>query len=250
MTSVEPSLVDAHFHLDLLPDPPRIAVEAEASHIHVIAVTNAPSVFFHTLALSTGKQFIHPAVGLHPELVKSHGHERLAMWECLSQTRFVGEVGLDYVTTDTTNRSLQREVFSEILSHCADYGNKILSVHSRRSSNDVIQMIGPDYPGIVILHWFSGSKRDLEQAVKFGFYFSVNPSMIHSKTGGSLIERIPLNRILTETDSPFVRVKGQAALPYHVAEVVAGIAETLGHPIALVRRQVCDNFQRILERGM
>jgi hypothetical protein len=57
-------LVDAHFHLDLLPDPAAIAREIEAAQIHTIAVTNSPSVFFHTRTLAKGRRFLHPAVGL------------------------------------------------------------------------------------------------------------------------------------------------------------------------------------------
>src|SRR6266542_3905074 len=95
-----PELIDAHCHVDLFPDPNALADEAGCSRIHIIAVTNAPSVFLHTLALSRDRPYVHAAVGLHPEVAASHGHELERMWPLLEQTKYVGEIGLDYVTDD------------------------------------------------------------------------------------------------------------------------------------------------------
>jgi len=66
-------LVDAHCHLDLFPDPAALARHVNERRIHTIAVTNAPSVFAHTEHLAAGSAYLHPAIGLHPELVATHG---------------------------------------------------------------------------------------------------------------------------------------------------------------------------------
>ena len=189
-------LVDAHFHLDLFPDPAAMARGIEAARIHTIAVTNAPSVFFHTRALAEGCRFLHPAVGLHPELVAARAGEIESMWPLLQETRFVGEVGLDYVTKDETQRRLQRIVFARILERCAFLGNKVITVHSRRSAKDVIAAVGNAFRGKVILHWFSGTPAELDKAVAQGLYFSVNPAMTLSRSGQALIQRIPRERML------------------------------------------------------
>jgi TatD DNase family protein len=60
----------------------------------------------------------------------------------LAETRFVGEIGLDYVTSDRELRRRQREVFSQILARCAEHRDKVLTVHSRRSASDVIAATG------------------------------------------------------------------------------------------------------------
>ena len=145
------------------------------------------------------------------------------MWPMLDQTRFVGEIGLDYVTSDPANRSAQKEVFSQIVERCAAYGDKVLSVHSRRSAADVISVIGDRFPGSVILHWFSGSRRELERAIEFGFYFSVGPAMVRSKNGLALLSAMPRERVLTETDGPFVQTDGRPARPSDTASVVSAI---------------------------
>lgn len=239
-------LVDAHCHVDLFPDPRSVAAAAARGRVHTIAVTNAPSVFFHTRNLCRENPYTVAAVGLHPELVRSHGGELERMWPHLDETRFVGEVGLDYVTGDQALRRRQRDVFSAILTRCASHGDKILTVHSRRSATDVIAAVGPDFPGAVILHWFSGSGRELERAADIGCWFSVNPSMAASRSGRALIAAMPRDRVLTETDGPFVKLRGDGARPTEVTEAVAGLAATWGLPVTDTAAAVLRNFRRLL----
>jgi TatD DNase family protein len=122
----------------------------------------------------------------------------------LHETRFIGEIGLDYVTNEPENRERQQQVFHEILKNCKKSGDKVLSIHSRRSASDVISILGNRFSGTAILHWFSGTVRELDQAIRFGFFFSINPAMAESKSGQILIRRIPQESVLTETDAPFV----------------------------------------------
>ena len=89
-------LVDTHCHVDLYPDAAPILTAIAAHRVLVIAVTNAPSVFFHTQALALRHPYLLAAVGLHPELVATHGQEIDRMLPLLEETQFVGEVGLDY----------------------------------------------------------------------------------------------------------------------------------------------------------
>src|SRR6185312_11432963 len=177
------SWIDAHCHLDLFKNEADILADIENNGVRTVAVTNAPSVFHHTLELAKRTPLLCPAVGLHPELVASRGRELQSMWPMLEQTRFVGEIGLDYVTNDEENRRAQRGVFTQIVERCAQFGDKILTVHSRRSASDVISVIGDRFPGKAILHWFSGSRAEVDRAIAFGFFFSVGPAMVRSKTG-------------------------------------------------------------------
>jgi len=220
------TLVDTHCHIDLYPSPKTVIAEAESNGIYTVAMTNAPSVSAHTFSLTEGCRFVQAAVGLHPQLVQSHGREIEKFGIFLKDTRFVGEIGLDYTTGDQNEKNLQRDVFARILQQCASCGGKILSVHSRRAATDVIAAIGGDYPGVVILHWFSGSARELERALDFGMYFSVNPSMVRSKKGQSLVAIMPRKRVLTESDGPFTRIEGRPARPSDVSEVVSWLSDS------------------------
>ena len=176
-------LVDAHCHVDLFAEPRKLVSEIERLGIHTIAVTNAPSVFFATERLCAGLRYAHAALGLHPELVVSRAHEFGMMRDLFKRTRYVGEIGLDYTTSDASAKAKQRAVLAEILSICSEAGDKILTVHSRRAATDVTSAIGPNFSCAVVLHWFSGTKKELDLAASCGFYFSVGPAMLASRAG-------------------------------------------------------------------
>ena len=223
-------LLDSHCHLDLYPSADPVIREAEAHKILTVAVTNAPFLFAHTRHLADKSEYVIAALGLHPELVVSHEGQLEQFFALLPQTRFIGEIGLDYVTNDESVRSRQRRVFEAIVEACDAAGDKILTIHSRRSSGDALAVIGKHFRGTTILHWYSGSLRDLRQALATGCYFSVNTSMVRSKSGRRIIEEIPLDRLLTETDGPFIKFGGKPATPFAVSSIVEELAGFLQLP--------------------
>lgn len=239
-------LVDSHCHIDLYRDPLSVIRSVETSHIHTIAVTNAPTFFEYTFNLLSQCKFASPAVGFHPELVPSRAKELELMWLAFEKTRFIGEIGLDFTVADTASRQMQVRVFSQILERSACYGNKVLTVHSRRASSKVLSLIGVGYPGKVILHWFSGDQRDIHRAIDRGFFFSVNPSMAISKTGQALIQAIPKDRLLTESDGPLVKMHGAPAEPKDVVGTLEIVARIWKTSIAGVTQTVISNFEDVL----
>lgn len=218
-------LHDMHCHVDLFPDPRALVDECERAGVYTVAVTNTPSVFRACVALVTGRRFVRAALGLHPELAAERHAELALVPELLQETRYVGEIGLDYVATDVATRTLQRRVFAAFLDACAPYKDRVLTVHSRRAASDVIAMIGKNFPGTVVLHWFSGTVGELERAVESGCYFSVNGAMLASERGNTLVRRIPRERVLLETDGPFVKQEGRSARPTDGVHTVLALAE-------------------------
>jgi len=239
-------LVDTHCHIDLYPDFGRIIDDTERAGVATIAVTNTPSVFRRCVALAQGRKFLRVAVGLHPELVGTRHRELPLLEELLGETRYVGEVGLDYVTRDPTERARQRQVFATILDRCASHGDKVLTIHSRRAADEVVAMLGADFPGTTILHWFSGSSKTLAKAVAQGCFFSINPAMLESAGGRRIIAELPRGRILTETDGPFVTVAGRSAQPRDVGRVIAGLAQLWEMEREAVADLVWSTFVRAL----
>jgi TatD DNase family protein len=246
--AVSCAMVDAHCHIDLYPNPQEVLAAAEAGKVYTIAVTNAPSVFHYTATLSANCRYVRAAAGLHPQLVHSHAGELEQLWSLLDRTRYVGEVGLDYQTPIQTERQAQRRVFSKILERCAAYGNKVITVHSRRAAADVIAAVGENYlGGSVILHWFSGTTGELEKAIQCGIYFSVNMAMTSSRGGQKLIQGMPIDRVVTETDGPFVKVSQEAASPSDVSTVVFHLARIWGLSVEEAGNQIISNFRRLVE---
>ena len=241
------ALHDTHFHLDLFKNPEEITRKIEAAKVYTIAVTNSPTVFFHTQKITSGCKYVKPALGLHPELACERRMEVAKFIELISETRYIGEVGLDNYNKTPANYSAQMKVFQNIVQACFDNKDKILSVHSRRAARDVIRMIGGNFPSKIILHWFSGSQKELESALEYGFYFSINYSMTKSANGRQIIKSLPTNKILIETDGPFVEYKNEPATPMMCEVIASEIGKIkLEEGILLTSEQFQSNFREIL----
>ena len=239
-------LIDTHCHVDLYPDYEQVVREIDQGRVATIAVTNAPSIFRRSADLIGRGKFVRMALGFHPELVARRSEEIGMFTELSSETRFIGEVGLDFVTTDAEDRGLQRKAFATILANCATHGNKILTIHSRRAARDVVDMIGIGFPGAIILHWYSGTLAVLEKALANGCYFSVNSAMTGTEAGRRIIRAIPPVRLLTETDGPFVTVGHRVSKPPDVRLVISYLAGVWELSEQDVSDQVYANFRSIL----
>jgi TatD DNase family protein len=238
--------IDTHFHLDLLPNAIEVAEKIRQAKIYTIAVTNTPSVFHFSHKISQDNPFIRAAVGLHPELALARVNELPLLWDLLEHTRYVGEIGLDYGKLNSSEKVKQRLIFDQIITKCAEKKGKILTVHSRGCAEDVIDTIGPNFPGKVILHWYSGSIRHLERAVANGFYFSVNYQMTLSENGGRVINSIPHDRLLTESDGPFVKIALEHSSPLSMPKILNAISRVYGFPIEHTKALVYRNFEKLL----
>lgn len=97
--------------------------------------------------------------------------------------------------------------FSELMARCKNDSNKIISIHSRGAENEILDIIGTNFKFTPILHWYSGTIGNLKIACERGYYFSVNLSMTRTKKFAQILECIPNDKILLETDSPFTSTK-------------------------------------------
>jgi len=103
--------------------------------------------------------------------------------------------------------------------------------------------------GVPVLHWFSGSLRDLQRAIELGCFFSVGPAMLLSENGRKLAARMPRARMLTESDGPFAQVDGKPVLPWQVADAVRAIAELWSVPLPEAEGTVHQNLRTLLARA-
>lgn len=237
-------LHDTHYHLDLVDNPEKMVFDIERAKIYTIAVTNTPSVFFYTKKITQNSRYIRAALGLHPELAAQRRSEIGLFYDLIDQTRYVGEIGLDNYNKSFDDYFIQKEIFNKILTICADKKDKIITVHSRKASSDVIAMIGDNFPGKIILHWYSGNFKDLEVAINQGFYFSINYPMTKSETGRKIINRLPKDRILLETDGPFTSLKTDIFSPLLSQSIVDNIMKI---NVDISHQQLSVNFKKLLD---
>lgn len=193
---------DTHMHLDLYKNRESIIEYIEKERSYTIAMTNLPMLYEKYVKEYGDFKYIKFALGFHPELVLEYMNQFPIFLKNLNNTRYIGEIGLDYSTKDDNNRMVQYKVFKNIIDECNRIGGKILSIHSRKAVKDINSLI-ENFNGKVILHWFSGTQSELNMSISNGCFFSINQQMINSDKGIKLIRKIPLNQILMESDAPF-----------------------------------------------
>ncbi|CAA2136969.1 Qat anti-phage system TatD family nuclease QatD [Methylobacterium bullatum] len=239
-------MIDFHCHLDLYPNPAEAVRQADRARIYVLSVTTTPKAWRGTSALTKGCDRIRTALGLHPQLAHDR-HQELPLFEgLLPETRYVGEVGLDGTPGYRRHADVQRRVFETVLRMSARTGGRILSIHSRRAGDEVLECLRlvPD-AGVPILHWFSGTKTQVRRAVDQGCWFSVGPPMAASANGRSILEILPRDRVLTETDGPFAERDGRPLRPSDTADMASALGTAWNIPPAEVSTQLMANLRRL-----
>lgn len=219
-------MIDFHSHLDLYPNPVEVADEVQRRGIGALSVTTTPSAWAGTSRLGRGRPAIRTALGLHPQLASERKHEIKIFDRLFGETRFIGEVGLDGSPEFKSSWVDQSEVFEHILHLCNDAGDKVVSIHSRRAAAPVLDLLEKfDGVRLPILHWFSGSRAELERAITRGCWFSVGPAMLAGAKGQSLVKAMPRSRVLLETDGPFAVLRRTRLQPWDVAGACRSLSE-------------------------
>ncbi len=195
-------IVDTHCHFDMMPRPEAYIKQKEQMGDIVIGMTNLPSHFQMGLPHLKGYKHIRLALGLHP-LRAVEGKEQLRLFRTLvDQTSYIGEIGLDFSREGYATREEQVAVLRELLPAIRGK-KKIVSVHSRRAEKELLSLLCEYEIKNVIFHWYSGPINLIPSILEQGYYFSVNEAMSCSKNGQCILQSIPKNRILTETDAPY-----------------------------------------------
>lgn len=239
-------MIDFHCHLDLYPDPVAIVDECDRQGIYVLSVTTTPRAWRQSLKVIKFGRRIRLALGLHPQIA----HERLGelpLFEALlSEARYVGEIGLDGSPELRDHQGAQLRAFDAILKACELAGGRPLSLHSRRAASEVLDAM-ERWPaaGTPILHWFSGTRRELDRAIALGCWFSIGPAMLKSKKGREIAALLPKNRTLTETDGPFGKVDGRPLRPCDVGLAETQLADIWAMPAEEVSTTMRQNLRTL-----
>lgn len=234
---------DTHAHIDLYKDVNHSLEYIEKRKSYTIVVTNLPALYKRYISQYKDLHYVKFSLGLHPQLAIQYKNQLPLFNELAETSRYIGEVGLDFAKGIIQE---QLDIFEKIVNVCEDYGNKIISVHSRKSAKQVVDIIGKSN-NTIILHWFSGSAGELERAIQAGYYFSVNSDMLSTKKGIDLIKRIPPSRLLYESDAPFTRLLKEKYDLQFIDLIVKATALVLEKTEQDVRTLFAENFKQMLK---
>jgi TatD DNase family protein len=213
-------MIDFHCHLDLYPDAMRLLPTVAERNVFTLVVTTSPRAWKATSRMFAGYDNIKVAVGLHPEVIAKKASEHALMISCISSTRYVGEVGLDGSLRYRETMPLQESILNEVLTESERVGGKILSIHSKNAASRVLDFVERHCrKSTPVLHWFSGTTEEARRAVALGCWFSIGPTMVSSAKGHALLRELPMEKILPETDGPFVTNRHAPLMPWEAIRI-------------------------------
>lgn len=234
--------IDTHCHLDLFRDPHKTLDDAPQTV--VVLATELPSQYRLLAVRYRGDKRVRVALGLHPlRAATASALELSQLTRQLANTDYVGEVGLDFSRHGTDTKAEQLKVFDRLLAQSA-LRHKVVTVHSRGAEAVAIERLkAADV--VAILHWYTGPARLVSEALDAGLYFSINPAMLQTEKGRTLIAALPHDRVLTESDGPFAKIRGHQAGPTDMATLVSSVARIWGMQPDEARDQIYDNMTRL-----
>lgn len=239
-----PAITDTHCHIDAYDNPVAVLDGAHAAGVHVIAVTEDPGKYRLLRTRLGRREGVDIALGFHP--LRAGGaspHDLARFLRLLPQARWIGEIGLDFSRAGVATRKQQLRVFEAILAD-PQLPTRPVTVHSRGAERETIARLAQAHVP-AILHWYTGPLSAVDDALAAGLWFSINPAMVLSKKAVPLLQRLPPQRVLLETDGPFARARSRSAVPSDVLGTLDHLAQLWGMSTSEARKAIVQNEQRL-----
>jgi TatD DNase family protein len=244
-------MIDTHAHLDVLADPAQSVARARAAGVaRIITIGSGLDSCRSALELCAREEGVWAALGIHPHQAGAAEQEDLSELRRLlahPKAVAVGETGLDH-HRDYAPRDRQDELFRAQAALAVELG-KTLVVHTRSAEDETVAVLSNLPPAVpIVLHCFS-SVRLLEPALERGWYVSFAGNVTYPKASELrwVATQVSADRILAETDSPYLTpqaVRGRPNEPAHVVHTLVVLAEARGEDPAELARAIEVNASK------
>lgn len=251
-------LVDTHTHLndDKFKEDYEAAIKrAEAAGVtRMINMGDTLASSERAVKLAAAHEGLYAGVGIHPEEafeMTAHDDDILAEWTKLPRVVAIGEIGLDYYwEKDMDKRRLQQRIFIRQL----DLARQLhlpVCIHDRDAHGDTLAILKQEGRGIRgVLHCYSGSLEMARELIKMGWYLGVDGPLTFKNAAKlpEIVREMPLERLLLETDAPYmapVPMRGKRNEPAFVRFVAAKVAEIRGLSLAEVAAATTRNAETL-----
>jgi TatD DNase family protein len=224
-------VIDTHAHLDALDDPSAAVARARDVGVErIVAIGSGLDSVRATLAIAEREKGVHAAAGIHPHQAgDGESLDELRRLAADGAAVAIGEIGLDFFR-DYAPHDAQRRIFDAQLQLAAELGLPVV-IHTRAAEEETMRMLA-GFAGTVVLHCFSYPEL-LDEASERGYYVSFAGNVTYPKAGDlrEAAQRVAPERILAETDTPYLApqpVRGRPNEPAHVVHTVAALADARG----------------------
>ncbi len=255
-------LVDSHCHLDypdFTEELPAVLERAKAAGVgHMVTICTQLSKFDGVKAVAEAHDNIYCSVGIHPH--DAGKESRTTVQELVELTRHpkvvgIGETGLDFYH-DNSPRDDQEASFRIHIGAARETGLPLI-IHTREADDKTIEILEQEqkkgaFPGLI--HCFSVGRGVAEAAIGHGMYISLSGILTFKNSGElrDIVKDLPLDRLLVETDAPFlapVPKRGKRNEPSFVRHTAEFAADLLGIPFAELEQATTDNFFRLFSKA-
>ncbi|VVB60551.1 Tat-linked quality control protein TatD [uncultured archaeon] len=247
-------VIDVHCHLQhekFTPNRDEVIAEAKKKMEFLIVAGANPQWNRGAISLSEKhKGFIYAVVGLQPVDAIKHSEKEFAeelefIRKNAKKIVGVGEIGLDYHwVKDEKEREIQRQRFEKLLSLAEELKLPVV-IHSWDAEAEAVEILSRYELKSVVMHCFSGSKEVMEKALAQGYYISFSTTIAFSKTAKKLARDCPLERILVETDAPYLDPAKGINMPWNTAIVIKKIADAKKSAEYEVLSKVVENAKKV-----
>ena len=251
-------LIDSHAHLDgeKFADDRAAVVERAlaAGVVKIITMGDSLESSARSVALTEEFDPVYAAVGIHPEEAQpmtAATDDRLAAWAAQEKVVAIGEIGLDYYwEKDEEKRALQRAIFVRQL----DLARQLrlpVCIHDREAHGDMMKILKTEGRGLRgVLHCYSGSWEMAAELLKGDWYFGIDGPLTYKNAAKlpEIVQRLPAERILIETDSPYLSpmpFRGKRNEPAHVLYIAKKAAELRGESLEAFARATRENTREL-----
>lgn len=251
-------LVDSHCHLDYAAPEERAEILARARRAGVQALLTIGTKvrdFPGVRAIAEADPDVWCSVGIHPHEAAEEGEAAAA--RVVELTRHpkvvgIGETGLDFYY-DHSPRDEQTLIFRLHCSASRETGLPLI-VHTRNADPETIKILADEKPPAGVIHCFSAARQLAEKALEFGFYISLSGIVTFNKAEElrAIARDLPLERLLIETDSPYlapVPLRGKPNEPGFIVHTARRVAELKGVSVEELARVTSENFFRLFRKA-
>jgi len=258
-----PQLVDSHCHLnyeDFKNDFEDILVRAKNAGVETLLTINtklreAPDL----ISIAEYYPHIWASIGVHPHEVELEGIPSVGQLVHFAQHPKViglGETGLDYFY-EHSRRDLQHQSFRNHIRASKETGLPLI-IHSRMAEEDTLKILDEekiqDSPQPGVIHCFSGTKEFAMEALKKGFYISISGIVTFKKAEDlrAIVQAIPVNRLLVETDAPYlapIPFRGKRNEPAYVVHTAQQVADLKNMSLVEVAKITTQNFHDVFRKA-
>ncbi|HTU11084.1 MAG TPA: TatD family hydrolase [Allosphingosinicella sp.] len=254
--------VDSHCHLNykgLVEDQQAVLARARAAGVdRMLNISTRASEWDAVIAVAERESDVMASVGIHPHEADVHPDvETATLVEKAAHPKVIGigESGLDYYY-DHSDRARQRDSFRNHIAAARDTQLPLI-VHTRDAEEDTLEILGEEmgkgaYPALI--HCFTASQDFADKVLALGLYISIS-GIVTFKNAKDLQEAartVPLDRLLVETDSPFlapVPHRGRPCEPAFVADTARFLADLRGEPLETLAAATSANFYRLFSKA-